>query len=67
MNTMLKGFGGNNGSGNILSQIRQFADNLKKSGKDPNQLLNELMASGKYTQEQIEQAKRLAQMFSGKL
>lgn len=64
MNTMLKG---NNTNGNLLSQIRQFANELKRSGKSPEQMLNELMASGKYTNEQIEQAKRFAKMFIGKV
>lgn len=64
MNTMLKGNGTN---GNLLSQIRQFANELKKSGKSPEQMLNDLMANGKYSQQQVEQAKRLAQMFVGKL
>lgn len=65
MNTMLKGNGSNNG--NLISQIKKFANELKKSGKSPEQMLNELMASGKYSQQQIEQAKRLANMFIGKI
>lgn len=64
MNTMLKGNGSN---GNLLSQIRQFANELKKSGKSPEQMLNDLVASGKYTNEQVEQAKRFAKMFIGKI
>lgn len=64
MNTMLKGNGSN---GNLLSQIRQFANELKKSGKSPEQMLNDLVASGKYTNEQVEQAKRFAKMFVGKV
>lgn len=66
MNTMLKGFGRKSGN-NLLSQINQFAEELKQSGKDPNQVLNELLTSGKYTKEQVEQAKRMAQMFLGKI
>lgn len=61
MNTMLKG------NGNLLSQIRQFAKDLERSGKDPQALLDELLKSGKYTNEQVEQAKKMAQMFMGKL
>lgn len=65
MNTMLKGKNGSNG--NLLSQIKQFANELKKSGKSPEQMLNELMASGKYSQQQVEQAKNFAKMFIGKM
>lgn len=49
---------------NLISQISEFAKNLQKSGKDPEQLLNELLRSGKYTPSQIENARNLAQLAS---
>lgn len=61
MNTMLKG------NGNIIAQIKKFAQDIQRSGKDPQIILDELIKSGKYTNEQIEQAKKMAQMFIGKM
>jgi len=34
--------------------------NLMNSGKSPDQVLNELLASGQFTQEQINQARNIA-------
>ena len=38
---------------------------LRSKTQDPQQLLNELMASGKFTQAQLDQAKRMAEQFKG--
>jgi len=54
----------NNNNNNLQSQFRQFADNLKRSGKDPQELLNELMASGKYSQADLNRAKTMASQFA---
>lgn len=51
------------GNGNMLQQFQQFKKML--GTQDPQQLLNELMASGKFTQAQLEQAKQMAEQFKG--
>lgn len=52
----------NQNNQNLISQVNKFASELKNSGKNPEQILNELISSGKYSQSQIEQAKTMAQM-----
>lgn len=47
----------------LLNQINEFKKAL--NGKDPNVLLQELLSSGKVTQEQYEDAKRKAEMLKG--
>lgn len=56
MNPLLQNRPG--GNGNMLQQFQQFKKML--GTQDPQQLLNELMASGKFTQAQLDQAKRMA-------
>lgn len=51
------------GNGNMLQQFQQFKKML--GAQDPQQLLNELMASGKFTQAQLDQAKQMAEQFKG--
>lgn len=51
------------GNGNMLQQFQQFKKML--GTQDPQQLLNELMASGKFTQAQLDQAKQMAEQFKG--
>lgn len=63
MNTMLK----NNGNTNLSSQIKQFANDLSNKGINPTALLNQLLASGKVTKEQVEQAKNLANILLNKI
>ena len=54
------------GNGNIFSRFSQFREKILASGKDPMQILNELVASGKINQNQLNQAKRLAGLYRGK-
>lgn len=64
MNTMLrKRTGNNNSQNNILVQFNTFAENIKRSGKDPQAILNELISSGQVTQEQVDNAKKMAKQF----
>lgn len=53
-----------NMSGNIVQQFSNFADNFRKSGKDPQAFLDELVNSGKVTQEQVNKATEMAKQFS---
>lgn len=48
----------------MLSKIRQFSDNLKATGKNPEMLLRELVNSGKVSHEQLQQAKTMAELFA---
>ena len=52
--------------GNLFSKFAQFKREIEESGRDPNEILEELVASGKVTQSQINQAKRLASLYHGK-
>lgn len=54
------------GNGNIFTKFSQFREEILASGKDPMQILNELVASGKINQNQLNQAKRLAGVYRGK-
>lgn len=45
---------------NLISQISNFQNQIRQSGKDPEQLFNEAVNSGKYSQSQIEEAKQKA-------
>lgn len=58
MNTML----GNKNS--LLSKILKFSNEIKASGKNPQDLLNEAVNSGKYSNVQIENAKKMAEQFA---
>jgi hypothetical protein len=53
----------NFGNGGLIGQIRQFVSNLQRSGQDPEALLNEMVNSGKVSQQQLENAKNLANLF----
>lgn len=61
MNPLLQNRPG--GNRNMLQQFQQFKKML--GTQDPQQLLNELMASGKFTQAQLDQAKQMAEQFKG--
>ena len=62
MNTMLKN---SQNSDSLLSQFNKFCDEFKRSGQDPNVVLNQLLSSGRVTKEQLERAKMLAKLFGG--
>ena len=51
----------------MQAQFRQFSENIRKSGKNPKDILNELVSSGKVSREQLEKATAMARMFAGKL
>lgn len=50
--------GGNN-QPNMLQQFQQFMNQMR--GKDPNQMINELVSSGQISQTQLNQAQKQAQ------
>ena len=50
------------GQPNMLNQFQQFMNSMQ--GRDPNQILNELISSGKVSQAQLDQAQRQAQQIA---
>jgi DNA-binding transcriptional regulator YbjK len=64
MNTM---FRNSQNSTSLMSQFNKFVSDFKKSGQDPNAVLNQLLSSGKVSKDQLERAKLLAGLFSGQL
>lgn len=61
MNTMLRN------NGNLFMQVMKFANDVKRSGKNPKAMLDDAIASGKYTKEQIENARKMAEKFASLL
>lgn len=57
MNTMLNG-----NSRNLISQINNFKKQIEQSGKSPEQLLNDLVSSGKVSQDQLNGAINMAKL-----
>ena len=51
----------NQNNPNLISAVSNFARELSKTGKSPEQLFNEVASSGKYSKNEIEQAKQKAQ------
>lgn len=64
MNTMLKRKQSNNSTNNIFVQFNDFAENFRRSGRDPQAVLDELVNSGKVSKEDVEKATNLANQFS---
>lgn len=48
---------------NMIQQFQQFMAQMK--GKDPNAIINEMVSSGKLTQDQLNQAQQQAQQMQG--
>ena len=57
---------GPSSNGDILSEFLGFKKRIENSGKDPQTMLNELVASGKVSQQQLNRAKTLASVFANK-
>lgn len=57
-NPIYQALGGNN-QPNMLQQFQQFMNQMR--GKDPNQMINELVSSGQISQAQLNQAQKQAQ------
>lgn len=54
------------GSGDIMSQFASFKKQIEASGKDPQAMLNEMLASGKVSPTMLNKAKTLAAVFANK-
>lgn len=62
MNPFFNAMGGNR-QPNMMQQFQSFMQQMK--GKDPNAIINEMVSSGKLTQEQLNQAQQQAQQMQG--
>ena len=62
-NPLFKMMNGGKQNGNILSQFQQFMKQMK--GRNPNQMLNELVSNGKINQDQLNQVQGMAQQMQG--
>ena len=47
----------------MIQQFTQFMNQMK--GKDPNQIINEMVSSGKLSQAQLDQVQKQAQQMQG--
>jgi len=59
--------GRNMANGDMVSQFMQFKKQIEASGKDPQTMLNEMLASGKVSPTMLNKAKTLATVFANKL
>lgn len=59
--------GRNVANGDMVSQFMQFKRQIEASGKDPQTMLNELLASGKVSPSMLNKAKTLATVFANKI
>ena len=57
----------NNGGGDMMSQFLSFKKQIESSGRDPQTILNELVASGKVPPVMLNKAKTLATVFANKI
>jgi hypothetical protein len=65
MNDIYKQLNGNQNSGISLKQ--QFLDFKKSISGDPQQIIQQMLNSGRISSQQLEQAKAMAQQFRGLL
>ena len=62
MNPLFNALNGNRQS-NMLQQFQQFMQQMK--GRNPSQMINELVSSGKVSQAQLDAAQKQAQQMQG--
>lgn len=60
-------YGALNGAGNKQGGPMNFVEFMKQmKGKDPNQILNQMLSSGKLNQNQLNQAQQAAKQFGNR-
>ena len=62
MNPFYQAMGGNR-QPNMMQQFQRFMTEMR--GKDPNSMLQELVSSGRVSQQQLDQAQKQAQQMQG--
>ena len=61
MNPFFQAMGGNH-QPNMMHQFQQFMNQMR--GRDPNAMIQELVSSGRVSQQQLDQAQRQAQQIA---
>lgn len=61
MNPFYQAMGGNR-QPNMMQQFQQFMNQMR--GKDPNAMIQELVSSGRVSQQQLDQAQKQAQQIA---
>lgn len=62
MNPFFQAMGGNR-QPNMMQQFQQFMSQMR--GKDPDAMIQELVSSGRVSQQQLDQAQKQAQQMQG--
>ena len=62
MNPFFNAMGGNKQT-NMMQQFQQFMSQMK--GKDPNAMIQEMVSSGRISQQQLDAAQKQAQQMQG--
>ena len=62
MNPFFQAMGGNR-QPNMMQQFQQFMNQMR--GKDPNAMIQELVSSGRVSQQQLDAAQKQAQQIQG--
>lgn len=62
MNPFYQAMGGN-AQPNMMQRFQQFMNQMQ--GKDPNTMIQELVSSGRVSQQQLDQAQKQAQQMQG--
>lgn len=62
MNPFYQAMGGNR-QPNMMQQFQAFMNQMR--GKDPNAIINEMVSSGKISQQQLDAAQKQAQQIQG--
>ena len=62
MNPLFQAMGGNR-QPNMIQQFQQFMNQMR--GKDPNAMIQELVSSGRVSQQQLDAAQKQAQQMHG--
>lgn len=62
MNPFFQAMGGNR-QPNMMQQFQQFMNQMR--GNDPNAMIQELVSSGRVSQQQLDQAQKQAQQMQG--
>lgn len=62
-NPIFQVLGGGNSQSNMMQQFQQFMNQMK--GKDPNAMIQEMVSSGRISQQQLDAAQKQAQQMQG--
>lgn len=67
-NPFFNAIGGARGQGNPMNMIRAFQQFMQQNqGKNPNEMIQQMLSSGKLNQQQLNQAQQMAKQMEGSL